>query len=239
MDENGFFNKIDFNKPWNESDWEKFFQAQDAYRMSFRTNEVRKKPMSKIKFHGTDEVAAFEPVMREYSSGSSPTIVQQLRAVPFYGDGNPEVDYHPATTEDPHYWGEGAPLATVLIYRDSCRFAICTSLELDKLLKRRKLSFRRRHSAEFEALRFHANWVAINVGEGHQLGYSEDRIYGNVAKVRRAIKHAELCIALINRVSHKTRSMRLRRELFAFAVQLRNALYDWVEELKIRVVEEL
>ncbi len=234
MDNKEFFRKIDFNKTWDEADWEKFFQAQDDYRVSHQNKEVRKKPMSKIKFVGPDEVKAFEPIIREYGVAAGPSVVQQLNGQPFYGDANPEQDYHPATNEDPHYWGEGAPLATVLIYRDCCRFAICTSQEIDRYLKLKDLTYRKKFSAEFESLRFHANWIAINVGQGHTIGYSEERIRGNIAKVQRALNHADVCMGLLSRISLRTKSLRLRRELFSFAVQLRNGLFHWIDELRAR-----
>jgi hypothetical protein len=235
MTKKSFFEKIDFNKSWDEDDWEKFFQAHDTYRNSSQSQSQTAKPLSRIKFEGSDEVIAFEPVMRAYSTFQMPSIVNQLDNEAFYGDGNPEEDYHPTTDQDPHYWVEGAPLATVLIYRDCCRFAICTALEIEKYLKRKDMSYRKKYSAEFEALRFHANWLAINVGEGHKIGYSDERIRGNIAKCRRALKHADMCIGLISRISLRTKSLRLRRELFSFAFQLRNALFDWIDELRLRV----
>jgi hypothetical protein len=231
----GFFEKIDFNKSWDEDDWEKFFQAHDSYRNSHHAAPQTAKPLSRIKFEGSDEVIAFEPVMRAYSTFNIPSIVNQLNNQAFYGDGNPERDYHPSTDQDPHYWGEGAPLATVLIYRDCCRFAICTALEIEKFLKRKDMDYRKKYNAEFEALRFHANWLAINVGEGHKIGYSDERIRGNIAKCRRALKHADICVGLISRISLRTKSLRLRKELFSFAFQLRNALFDWIDELRLRV----
>jgi hypothetical protein len=230
----GYFSQIDFNKSWDENDWEKFFQAQDAYRLSSQDIDIRKKPLAKIKFEGSDEVIAFEPIVRAYGAEPGPSVFHELNGVPFYGDGNPEGDYHPATDEDPHYWGEGAPLTTVLIYRDCCRFAICTSQEIDRHLRQRDFSYRKKHSAELESLRFHAHWVAINLAQGHKLGYSEDRIRGNIAKCVRAIRHADVCIGLISKVSTRTKSLRLRRELFSFSVQLRNGLFAWVDELRAR-----
>jgi hypothetical protein len=230
-----FFKKIDFNKPWDENDWEKFFKAQDDYRLTSRIHEIHNPPASRIKFIGTDEVAAFEPVVRSYGFGHDPAVVRELHGVPFEGDGNPEHDYHPATDEDPHYWGEGAPLTTVLIYRDCCRFAICTAQEIDRHLKRHDLSYRRKFSPELEALRFHANWIAINVAQGHRIGYAPERIRGNVAKCLRAIRHADVCVGLLTKVSKRTKSLRLRRELFSFGIQLRNGLFSWVDELRARI----
>ena len=229
-----FFNKIDFNKQWDENDWEKYFLAQDDYRFSTQVSEVRKKPIAKIIFEGTDEVEAFEPLIREYSFGETSAVFDQLKNRPFQGDSHPDKDYHPTTDENPHYWGEGSPLASSLIYRDCCRFAICTSLEIDRYLKRRGPVYRKKFSAEYESLRFHANWGAINVAQGHRIGYSEDRIKGNIAKCIRALKHVETCISLLGRVSTRTKSNRLRKELFSFAVQLRNALFCWIDELRIR-----
>jgi hypothetical protein len=235
MKKKGFFDKIDFNKRWEEEDWERYFEAQDEYRITVQMANVRKKPATRIKFEGPDEVAAFEPIVRQYGFGEPPSVIDQLRNRPFHGDTNPDEEYQPTTDEDPHYWGEGAPLATSLIYRDCCRFAICTSQELDRYVKRRGPAFRRKYSAEIEALRFHANWVPINVAHGHRIGYAEDRIRGNIAKCRRALKHAELCITLLGRLSGRTHSMRLRKDLFSFAAQLRNALFDWVDELRMRL----
>ena len=235
MEQKEFFKKIDFNKPWEETDWEKFFQAQDDYRISSQNKEVRKIQMSKIRFIGPDEVEAFEPLIREYGISAGPSVVEELHGQPFYGDGHPESDYHPATDEDPHYWGEGAPISTVLIYRDCCRFAICTSQEIDRYLKPKDMAYKRKFSAEFELLRFHANWVAINVAQGHTIGYSDDRIRGNIAKCQRALKHAVMCMGLLSRISLRTKSVRLRHELFSFAVQLRNGLFHWVDELRARI----
>lgn len=235
MEKKEFFNKINFNKTWDEEDWEKFFCATDDYRLSRRSSEIRKTPMPKIKFEGSDEVIAFDPILKDYGFEGGPSIVHQLHGQPFVGDENPENDYHPASDEDPHYWGEGAPLATVLIYRDCCRFAICTSQEIDRFLKRKDLAYKKKFQAEFESLRFHANWIAINVAEGHRFGYSQERVRGNVAKCRRAVKHADICVGLISRISQRTKSLRIRSELFSFAVQLRNGLFSWIDELRSRV----
>ena len=237
MKEKKFFEKINFNKNWNEADWEKFFQAQDAYRLALQTKEIRHKPISRIKFYGTDEVAAFEPVIKEYALFDVPPVFQQIKGKTFEGDENPAVDYHPHTDEDPHYWVEGAPLATVLIYRDCCHFAICTANELERYLKRKDAAYRKKFSAEFESLRFHANWLAINVAEAHRMGYSKERIHGNIVKCLRALKHADICIGLISRISLRTQSTMLRLELFAFAFQLRNALFSWIDELRLRAAD--
>lgn len=237
MKKKTFFDKIDFNKRWDESDWEKYFLAQDAYRVETQNSTLTKKPIPRIKYEGSDEVEAFEPVIRAYGAQEVPSVVKQIGGQPFVGDQNPDIDYHPHTDEDPHYWKEGAPPKTVLIYRDCCRFAICTHLELEKFLKKKDPAYRRKYSAEFEALRFHANWIAINIYHGHKIGYSEDRIRGNIAKCVRALHHADVCVGLISRISLRTKSLRLREELFAFGIQLRNALFCWVDELRIKAAQ--
>jgi hypothetical protein len=235
MESKGFFKGINFNKTWAEADWEKFFQAQDAYRLSVQAKEIRKKPVPRIKFNGRDEVEAFDPVLKEYVQTNLPPILPQLHSPKFVGDENPEADYYPSIDDgDTHFWTEGAPLKTVVIYRDACRFAICVAQEIDKFLKRKTPAFRKKENAQFELLRFHAYWAAINVAEGHRIGYSPDRIRGNIAKCQRAVKHADAAIGLITRISKVTRAAMFRRELFAFAFQLRNALYEWSDELRYR-----
>jgi len=234
MEEKKFFGKINFNKRWKETDWEKFFQAQDAYRLDIQTRAIHKKPISRIKFEGTDEVAAFEPVIRAYAMINVPSVFHEIREKRFVGDMLPEVDYFPQSDEDPHFWGEGVPLSQLLIYRDCCRYAICTAEALNYFLKRKDSDYRKKVSAEFETLRFHANWIAINVAEGHRLGYGKERIYGNVAKCVRALKHADTCLGLLSRISLRTKSKVLRQDLFAFSFQLRNALFAWIDELRAK-----
>jgi hypothetical protein len=229
-----FFENINVNKRWDEKDWESYFQAQEAYRLSTQMNDLPKKPLPKIRYIGTDEVKAFEPVIEAYGISQPVPVLGQIQGRPFLGDQYPEIDYHPTTDQDPHYWVEGAPLASVLIYRDCCRFAICTSLEMDRFLKRRDAAFRKKNAGEFEALRFHANWVAINIAHGHKIGYTPERIMGNIAKSARALKHAETCMALLGRVNRHTRSRRIRVELYGFAAQLRNALMIWIDELRTK-----
>lgn len=234
FDNNKYFEKLNFNKRWDENDWENYFQAQDAYRLSAQHNEAPKKPLAKIRYEGTDEVRAFEPVIEAYGVSQPMAVLREIQGRPFLGDQHPEIDYHPATNQDPHYWLEGAPLASVLIYRDCCRFAICTSLEIDRFLKRKDHAFRKKNGAEFEALRFHANWVAINIAHGHKIGYTPERIKGNIAKSVRAIKHAETCVSLLGRISRHTTSKRIRVDLFSFGAQLRNALFIWADELRVK-----
>jgi hypothetical protein len=226
--------RLNYNKRWDESDWENYFRKMDIYQDSRRLLDIHKKPLSKIAYVGTDEVKAFEPVMRAFGQSSGPSIVDEIKTAPFFGDENPEADYHPSTDEDPHYWLEGAPLASVLIYRDACRFAICTSLEIDRYVKRKGPPERKKFGPEYEALRFHAIWIALNIAQGHRLGYAPDRVRGNVAKCLRAITHADTCISLLGRISKRTKSGRIRSELFSFAAQLRNALFHWVDELRLK-----
>ena len=235
MSKNRFFKRINFNKPWSEEDWEKYFQAHEAYRLSVRNLEVKKKPAPKIQFETGDEVKAFDPILRAYGLETTPNVVYELKESHFVGDKDPDEEYTPTTLEDPHFWGEGAPLASLPIYRDSCRFAITTSLEIERYLKRRDNTYRKRTSSKFENLKFHANWAAVNVAQGHQIGYSSERIRGNIAKCRRAVNHANLCIRIINQISRSTKSERLKRELFSFAVQLRHALFLWIDELRSRL----
>ena len=230
-----YFQQINFNKNWSESDWERYFEAHEAYRLSRRADQVRKHPMDKIRFvKGEDDVTAFEPILRAYGFDMGPAILEQIRTRPFAGDKDPFADTAPPASAPAHFWSEGAPLASLPLYRDACRFAIAAAKEVDRTFKRRDAAFRKSHEAEFANLRFHANWIAINIAEGHRFGYTPDRILGNVAKIRRAIRHADDCVSSINRISRRTRSQRLRRELFAFSAQLRNALYLWVDELRER-----
>jgi|GEM_PF-3945352 len=230
-----YFKRINFNKRWDESDWEKYFQAHDAYRLSRRLAEIRKKPLPKINFDKGDEVEAFEPILREYGADFTPGVINELKSIPFAGDQNPEEEYAPFTNQDSHFWGEGAPLASLPLYRDCCRFSIQLAKELDRFLRKRDDPFRQKFLSAVKNLRFHANWVAINVAQGHQIGYAKERISGNVAKCRRAVKHIDQCLGLLNRLSKHTKSLAIRRELFSFSAQLRRALFIWIDELRSRL----
>jgi len=233
MKKKKFFNKLNFNKKWREDDWEQFFKAQDDYRQETLSTEIRKKQMSRLKYKNEiDEVEAFEPVLREYGLDPIPSVLSQIQDGDFSEDKKFNEEHLYDSSTDEHFWSEGTPLKDLLIYRDACRFAITTAQEIDKYSKHLKPEALKSFWTEFEALRFHSNWVAINIAHGHRLGYTRDRILGNVAKSRRAITHINVCIGLINRISHKTKSRRLRFEVFSFAVQMRSALFDWIDEMK-------
>ena len=103
-----------------------------------------------------------------------PAVVNQLNSEAFYGERNPDIDYHPTTDQDPHYWAKKA--------RHSQPFFDLSRLLQIRAAPRRKFTnfcaAKRRRTGkksgvEFEALRFHANWIAINIGEGHKIGYSD------------------------------------------------------------------
>lgn len=233
MSANNYFKRINFNKRWAEADWEKYFQAYDAYRVSEKGNEIRRKPAPKFKFLGVDEVDAFEPVLTEFGSGSAPSVLNELHLRPFPDTLDPDTGYVPTALDDPHHWIEGAPLASLPIYRDCCRFAIAISKESGQFIRsRKKAALKKTLSVYCENLKFHAYWIAVNIAQGHHIGYLEDLICGNIVKCRRAIRHADACIAILNHLSRYSKSQRLRRHLFSYAVQLRHILFMWLRELR-------
>ena len=64
MTKKKFFDKINFNKRWDENDWETFFQAQDSFRMVRQNEEINKKPLSRIKFNEQEYLVEY----REYDA---------------------------------------------------------------------------------------------------------------------------------------------------------------------------
>ena len=111
----GYFSGINFNKHWSEKDWEKYFQAQDAYFLSEDEKDSKTKPLSRIRFEGNDEVKAFEPVLKAYGHTGFIAKIPEHNGRKFFGDDNPDEDYYPTTEEDHHFWKEGVPLGTLLI----------------------------------------------------------------------------------------------------------------------------
>ncbi|MCB4757448.1 MAG: hypothetical protein LHV69_10540 [Elusimicrobia bacterium] len=226
------FRRINFNKRWDENDWERYFEALEAYRLANKSLEIRKKPVQKFKFLETDEVDAFEAVLREYGPETVPTVLKEIENWSFFSKKAPSLNDSSTNEDLSQCWGEGAPLASLPVYRECCRFAITVSKEVDRLLRSRKSPLlRKKLKTQCENLKFHANWIAVNIAQGHQIGYWGDRIYGHCAKCRRAIRHADMCISLLNRICSSTKSNRFKRTLFSLAVKLRRILFIWIEEL--------
>ena len=79
-----------------------------------RASEATRRLFTRLYLEGL-ATGDFEPVFREYGMHNVPPVFQEIREKSFHGDENPEEEYHPHADEDPHYWVEGAPLATLLI----------------------------------------------------------------------------------------------------------------------------
>ena len=85
---------------------------------------------------------------------------------------------------------------------------------------------------EHDALKSHTCWAAVNIALGHQIGYDRDSIRGNIAKCKRALKHANACEGLMNQIGRMSQSSRLRKELFSKSVRLRNNISAWIDDLR-------
>ncbi len=227
MRRKSYFKDLDFNKEWAEGDWEKFFQLQDEYLtrtldptfiLRLRSRSVR--PIN------------LDRALSEMGLQSDIPVVKELQR-----RNSRESDPTHDPLENPiHVSKEGASLENLPIFTEACTFAENVSQTLERFrnrkAKRTARVFRTDKTGECGALKLHACWAALNVAMGQKIGYDPDSIRGNIAKCKRALKHADACIGLMNQLARCSRSSLLRRDLFSKSIRLRNNVSGWIDVLR-------
>jgi len=224
-----YFKNLDFNKEWTEEDWEEFFQLQDEYFAQ------KLDPTLILRLRNRSAKHSFlnlERALSELGLQSDIPVVKELQNKSFF---HRELDSH-LFANPIHVSKEGASLEDLPIFVQASQFAHILSQDVDKMNKRKRAQSRTRRieiKGEPEALKLHACWTGVNIALGHKIGYDPDSIRGNVAKCKRALKHANACVGLLTQVSRRSKSSKMKRDLFSQSVRLRNNISNWIENLRM------
>jgi len=223
-----YFKDIDFDKEWNESDWAHFFDAQDKLQRDIQAR-TRLVPRG----GGRDRGLGFRRVLAEF--GMDPDAPQPE---PF--ETSSEYIFFEGPRSIP-FWEEAAEVGTLPLYNHSQALALwiadlCQS-HFPKIAKKsyKSLSHKRLQSAVRD-LCHHAPQIPRLVAAGHGVGYSTDRVKGNIVRCQMALFHADACVGVLNRFPQGHLPPEDDRRLFRAVLQLRNDILNWISHLRERFV---
>jgi hypothetical protein len=219
VDQEDYFRGIDFDKPWEEEDWERFFEAQDRFARDLKV--PRPAPRSL-------EGLGFREVMRRF--GMDPD------------DPSPRAFPSPAADEaapSRRFWEEGveAEFLPVFVHARLYAHGIASLIRrrfhdvLDKTYKSRLHQLLQQILRNLEP---RAYAIAGQISAGHGLGYRSDRVKGNIVRCRRALAHADECLGLVTRLPRRFLPPSEYKCLVRDTVRLRNDLINWIALLRSR-----
>jgi hypothetical protein len=221
-----YFKDIDFDRTWEEEDWERFFAAQDRLaRDGRRTRPSRPAP-------GVNPELSFREVLRRFGMDPDRPDVEPK---PFRRIS--PVDETPPTAA--RFWEDGAPPESLGLYRQARQYAdhleTLFSGPLSRFFTRvyRSRSHRECRRALIE-LAEHAPAIEAFVAAGHRVGYDPHGAKGNIVRCRTALRHAEACLAAAGRIPRRHLERDRLAGLFGRTWRLRNALLEWIDVLRTR-----
>jgi hypothetical protein len=221
-----YFKKIDFDKTWDENDWEEFFRAQERLSSESTAGAALKTP-------DRDVELSFRRVLQRF--GMDPD-----------NPGTPPAEFDPflATLDDAparpgNFWDDGAELEALPIYCQAKCYAYRVLLLCDRhfgklLTKSYKSKVHRRCQEILGDLQHHAIRIPNDLASGHHLGYGREAIVGNVVRCKRALSHVDACVGLMTRFPRRRFPAGEYPRLLRESLRLRSDLIGWITLLRKR-----
>jgi|GEM_PF-2853029 len=233
MDPNAFddFQKINFDRPWSEEDWERFFQAQDRLTAN-RRRRTRTVPRET---GGVSELA-FRNVLHRF--GMDPD--------------NPDAEPRPFSLTESlddvgsnrfPFWRDGADHERLPLYLRSREFVRAVDDLVDRrfaaqMAKTYKNPSHRLFQKTLRELDLNSRAIPRLIALGHRVGYDPFGVVGNIVRCRKALERAELCVSTLSRLPRRHLDPSLFKSLFTNAVRLRNDLSGWILMLRTRFASQ-
>jgi hypothetical protein len=216
-----YFKGIDFDKAWEEADWELFFDAQDRLSRELRVDPPS--PRTTL-----NPGLGFREVLRRFGMD------------PDNPSASPQ-DFTPPPSRPAEgvrrFWEEGVEAESLSVFAHARIYAhgVRSLLERrfrDILFKTYKSKPHLLLQQVLLALEPHARAIPAQVAAGHALGYRPDRVKGNIVRCRRALAHADECLGLVTRLPRRFLPASEYKCLVRDTARLRNALIEWVQVLR-------
>lgn len=216
-DAKDYFKHLDFNREWEEEDWEKYFEAQE--RLVQEVYWVFPRVRS-----SADSGLGFRQVLRRF--GLDP---DRLGFTP--------VEHIPTSLQAQPFWVEGAEVDQVPVYASTRSFAhavmaLCSARFKNLEKKIYRLAALQQHQKRVRDLRWHATRAPGHLTAGHALGYGRSGIKGNIVQCRQALAQVDACLGLLSRLDKRLLPLKDQQPLFKQGVRLRNHLLTWVHFLR-------
>jgi hypothetical protein len=217
-----YFKGIDFDKAWEEEDWERFFDAQDRLSRELRVDP----PSPRTTKHPG---LGFREVLRRFGMDpDNPGAAPHDFEAPARKAAGPR-----------RFWEEGveAEALPAFIHARVYAHAVRSLLERrfrDILFKTYKSKTHILLQKILLNLEPHAAAIPAQLAAGHALGYRPDRVKGNIVRCRRALAHADECLGLATRLPRRFLPTAEYKCLVQDTARLRNTLIDWIDVLRHR-----
>lgn len=222
-----YFDGINFDRQWEEEDWERFFDAQDRL-----TSDRRRRVGNPPERPSTDPGLSFRRVLHQF--GMDPD--------------NPESPPRPFALDHVlgpdgsaglPFWHPSADPERLPLFLQAAEFFRLMSevveLRYAKMLaKTYKSASHRQFQRLLPEIENHARAIPRLVALGHRTGYDPFGAKGNIVRCRRGLEKAEACVSLLSRLPQRHMDRALYRRLFSDSVRLRNSLMDWILLLRTR-----
>jgi hypothetical protein len=217
------FKDIDFEKPWEEEDWERFFDAQERLAHELRVGPA---PDPRARLHPG---LGFREVLRRF--GMDPD-----------NPAEPPRDFEPppaAPAGKRRFWEEGVEAEALPAFCHARLYAHAVRSLIERRF--RDVMFKSYKSKAhlylqnlLGVLERRSAAIPAQLAAGHALGYRADRVKGNIVRCRRALALADECLGLATRFPRRFLSPTEYKCLAQDTVRLRNALQEWVHLLRER-----
>ena len=216
------FKDIDFEKAWEEEDWERFFDAQERLAAELRVGPPAPR-------HRRRPGLGFREVLRRFGMDpDNPSVPPR------------DFDPPPAAADGKRrFWEEGVEAEALPVFAHARLYAHAVRSLLDRRF--RPLLAKTYASKPYlllqtvlEGLELRSRAVPAHVAAGHALGYRRDRVKGNIVRCRQALSRADECLGLVTRLPRRFLPPSEYKCLVRDTARLRNALQDWVHVLRDR-----
>ncbi len=228
-DANHYFKNINFDKSWEEEDWERFFEAQDRLTKDYRW--ISGGPARP----GSDPALSFRQVLQRFGMDpDGPDIPPRPFA---YKPGEPSEE--PLTPPGLKYWQEGADHESLPVYCQAKCYAFRVTLLAEaRFAKTMGRTYKSRSHQDFQ--KSMAEWVRQAqllprfLAAAHRLGYDPHGVKGNIVRCRRALEHADACVGLLSHLARRPMTRADYQRVSQETLRLRNALLVWIDLLRTR-----
>lgn len=223
-----YFKGINFNKSWEEEDWERFFAAQDRFS---RDRHGLSSPAPRP---GTDPTYSFRGVLERFGmDADNPTAPPR----PFHFSGEPAEEAIQAPRFP--FWREGADHETLPIYCQARFYAHRVSVFLEaRFSKVLRSSYKSPAYQDLQKALMEWSWLSQSIPRllvaAHGLGYDAHGVKGNIVRCRRALTRADDCVAVLSKISRRSLTLEGHRRFSQETLKLRNGLRDWIDLLRDR-----
>ncbi|MFB3897147.1 MAG: hypothetical protein ACE14V_12675 [bacterium] len=223
-------NDWDEETDWDEDRWEEYFQEQER-RADYYTQKFEQSLKKYEAAEYPDPLEeAFNDIFPALDGSSSPEESNEMDDL-FFGT-EPDSDTEIAEPA----WAQDEPtedyddFRKIYAYQLAYEFGIAIHHFVEPFFKTpiKATALYQLHDLEFQ--------VASHIACGHAYGYEREGIVANIAKCKRALKTVNICIDAILKIkSHKIATPNQIDTLFQQAIVVRDAIINWIEELRSMV----